>query len=255
MQTLRLEIRGATTWVWLARPAVRNAFNDALIEELRDVFAGLSAGTRVVVLSGEGEAFSAGADLDWMRSSAGLSREENAEEAARLAALFEAVDDASQVVITRIHGAALGGAVGLIACSDIAVASDRAKLGLTEVRLGLIPAVISPYVVRKIGESAARRYFLTGEIFDADCGRELGLIHAVVPASELDTTIEQLVAAVLANGPQAVREAKRLIREVRQRDPAAAREYAVEAIARLRVSEEGQEGLAAFLEKREASWK
>jgi methylglutaconyl-CoA hydratase len=255
MQTLRLEIRGAATWVWLARPEVRNAFNDVLIRELRDVFTGLSADTRVVVLSGDGRAFSAGADLEWMRSSAAFTREQNAEDAARLARVFEVIDDAPQVVVARINGAALGGAVGLIACSDVAVAIEGAKLGLTEVRLGLVPAVISPYVVRKIGESAARRFFLTGEVFDAARGRELGLIHDVVPASELDAAVEALVDTILAAGPNAVREAKRLIREVRMRDPAAAREYAVETIARLRVSEEGQEGLAAFLEKRKATWR
>jgi methylglutaconyl-CoA hydratase len=255
MQTLKLEIHGAAAWVWLARPEVRNAFNDVLIHELRDVFMGLSADTRVVVLSGEGRAFSAGADLEWMRASAAFTREQNAEDAARLARVFEVIDDAPQVVVARINGAALGGAVGLIACSDVAVAIEGAKLGLTEVRLGLVPAVISPYVVRKIGESAARRFFLTGEVFDAARGRELGLIHDVVPASELDAAVEALVDTILAAGPNAVREAKRLIRELRMRDPAAAREYAVETIARLRVSEEGQEGLAAFLEKRKASWR
>lgn len=254
MKTLRLEIQGATARVWLARPEVRNAFNDVVIAELRDVFANFSSDTRVVVLSGEGRAFSAGADLEWMRSSAGFTMEQNAEDAARLASLFRVIDEAPQVVIARINGAALGGAVGLIACCDVAVALEGAKLGLTEVRLGLIPAVISPYVVRKIGESAARRYMLTGEIFSAERAVELGLVHEVVAEDELDTTVERLASAVLANGPLAVSNAKRLIREVRLRDPDAARAYTVDAIARTRVSDEGQEGVAAFLEKRKAAW-
>ncbi len=254
MQTLRLDIDGPVTRVWLNRPDVRNAFNAVLITELRQTFEGLSEKTRIVVLSGVGKAFSAGADLAWMQASRHATETENAAGAAKLSGLFEVIDEVPQAVIARVNGAALGGACGLVACSDIVVAADSAKFGFTEVRLGLIPAVISPFVIRKIGEAAARRYFLTGELFDAAAAREIGLVHSVVSHQELDAEVDRLVESILSCGPRAVGEAKRLIGEVRRRDHDAAREYAVEAIARLRVSDEGQEGLAAFLEKRPPEW-
>lgn len=254
MSMLRIDSEGPVTRIWLNRPEVRNAFNAELITELRQAFDHLSGDTRVVVLSGEGKAFSAGADLAWMKSSRTATKEENAAGAARLSGLFAAIDEAPQVVVARVNGAALGGAGGLVACSDIVVAAESAKFGFTEVKLGLIPAVISPFVIRKIGEAAARRYFVTGELFDAAEARRIGLVHCVVPLDALDAEVDRIVTSIVSCGPLAVVEAKKLIREIRRRDDDAAREYAVEAIARLRVSDEGQEGLAAFLEKRPPKW-
>ncbi len=254
MATVRSEERGEAVWLWLQRPSVKNAFNDELLADLRRAVAGLSERTRVLVLAGEGPVFCAGADLGWMQKSRQSSAQENAADAAKLAALFGALDEAPQVVIARVHGAALGGGLGLVACADIAVASDDAKLGLTEVRLGLVPAVISPFVVRKIGESAARRYFVTGEIFTAATALGMGLVHEVVPAPALDQAIERLCAAVLANGPAAVRQAKALAREMGRVPLSQALHAAVEVISRVRASPEGQEGMAAFLDKRPPKW-
>ncbi len=251
MPTLAIRQDGPVLRVALDRPQVRNAFNDEVLRELSEVFGSLTSGTRVIVLSGNGAAFCAGADLDWMKQSATFTREENERDAAALARLFEVIDEAPVVVVGRLHGAAMGGGVGLLACCDIVVAADDAKVGLTEVRLGLVPAVISPFVLAKIGASQARRYFVTGEVFSAAEARRIGLVHEVVPPAELDATIERLVAAIAKNGPHAVATAKRLVRDVAGRPPRELRDYTAQTIATLRVSPEGQEGLRAFLEKRE----
>ncbi len=254
MSTLHVESGNGKTRVCLNRPAVRNAFNEELIGELTNVFSELPVGTRVVELCGAGSVFCAGADLEWMKKSATFSEAENADDARRLAAMFKAIDEAPAVVIGRVQGAALGGGAGLVTCCDIVVASDDAKLGFTEVRLGLVPAVISPFVIRKIGVSQARRLFLTGEVFSAPLAKQFGLVHEVVATAELDATVQRLTEALLKNGPAALRSAKELVRAVLVLDAERILDYTVGTIAALRVSAEGQEGLAAFLEKRPPRW-
>ena len=254
METLDIRRDGDVVTIELNRPDVRNAFNDQVVLELTEAFNGLGEDVRAVVLTGAGKSFCAGADLNWMKKSAQYSEQENAADAATMVALFDAVNRWPGPVIGRINGAALGGGVGLVSCCDIVVASDRAKFGLTEVRLGLVPAVISPFVIDKIGQAKARRYFMTGEIFDAHVAQGLGLVDVVVQLEELDGAVAALVDQILQNGPKAVAESKKLVFEVVERERSDALDYAVSTIARLRVSEEGQEGLGAFLEKRKPSW-
>lgn len=258
MDTLRLDIQGPVATITLARPDVRNAFNARMIAELRETVASLDASVRVVVLTGDGDIFSAGADLTWMQQSAEFSEQDNARDAEGMLEMFKALDRAPQAVVARINGPAFGGALGLIACCDMAVASDTARFGFTEVRLGIVPAVISPFVIPKIGVSQARRYFLTGEQFDANQARAIGLVHEVVPGEQLDASVTELVGRLLKGGPRAIAEAKQLIAEIRRRelqDIDAAMAFAVEIIARLRTSPEGQEGLRSFLEKRRPNWR
>ena len=254
METLRVETHNGVTRVTLNRPDKRNAFDDVMIRELKDVFGDLGDETQLVVLTGAGSAFCAGADLAWMAKSREYTRERNVAEARSLGELFRVIDEAPRAVIARVNGPAMGGALGIIAACDVVVAVDSVHLAFSEVRLGLAPAVISPFVVRKIGRSAARRYFLTGETFNAQTAKEIGLVHEVVGAESLDERLEQIVSAMRANGPQAMGEAKALIRQVTALPSAEASEYAAEMIARLRVAPEAQEGLAAFLEKRPARW-
>jgi methylglutaconyl-CoA hydratase len=242
VSALRVERDGPLLRVTLARPERRNAFDAALIAELTEAFAGVGD-ARAVVLSGEGPAFCAGADVEWQRASIDLTYEENVEDAMCLYRMLEAIDTCPAPVVCRVHGFALGGGSGLVACADVAVASPDAVFGFTEVRLGIIPAVISRFVLGKIGQ-AARRYFLTGERFDAETALRIGLVHEI--ADPPDQAMEAIVAAVLASGPEAVREAKRLVRE-RPRGEATA-----EIAAARRTSPEGQEGLRAFLERRPA---
>jgi enoyl-CoA hydratase/carnithine racemase len=237
---LRIERDEDVLRVTLARPERRNAFDAELIAELTSAFADVGD-ARAVVLAGEGEAFCAGADIEWQRSSIDLSFDENVEDAHRLYRMCEAIDRCPAPVVARIQGYALGGGSGLAACSDIAIASSDAVFGFSEVKLGIIPAVISPFVLPKIGPHA-RRYFLTGERFDAQTALRIGLVHEV--ADDLDGAVERVVGELLTSGPNAVREAKRLIRE----RPAGAE--TAEIAARMRTSEEGQERLRAFLERR-----
>ena len=255
METLNVSQTGRVATVTLDRPDVRNAFNDQVVVELTQVFREMDESVQVVVLQGVGKSFCAGADLNWMKKSATYTQEQNADDARAMLGLFDAIDSFAGVVIGRVHGAALGGGVGLVACCDIVVATERAKFGLTEVRLGIVPAVISPFVVAKIGVNHARRYFVTGEIFDAQTAYRIGLVSEVVTDDEaLDQKVKELTEAVTANGPIAVKESKKLITEVTTLPRTDALEYAVQTIARLRVSEEGQEGLSAFLEKRKPGW-
>ena len=226
--------------VTLARPERRNAFDARLIGELTHVFKDVGD-ARAVVLAGEGEAFCAGADIEWQRSSIDLSYKENVEDAHKLYRMCEAIDRCPAPVVARIQGYALGGGSGLVACADIAVAATDATFGFTEVKLGIVPAVISPFVLPKIGQHA-RRYFLTGERFDAQTALRIGLVHEV--AEELDVTVQRIVEELLSSGPNAVREAKTLIRERPDGDETA------NIAARMRTSEEGQERLRAFLERR-----
>jgi methylglutaconyl-CoA hydratase len=246
VSALRIERDGPVLRVMLARPERRNAFDAALIAELTEAFRDV-LDARMVVLAGEGESFCAGADVDWQRSSIDLSYEENVEDAMRLYRMCEAIDQCPAPVVAQVHGYALGGGSGLVACADIAVAAEDAVFGFSEVRLGIIPAVISPFVFAKIGPAAARRWFLTGERFGAEEALRIGLVHEV--SSAPGEAVGELVEALLAGGPEAVRAAKRLALE----RPSGI-ETAQIAAAR-RTSEEGQEGLRAFLEKRPPAWR
>lgn len=256
---LRLEREGSHARVVLARPEVRNAFNAALIEELRTTFKALATEPpeqlRSVVLAGEGRSFCAGADVEWMRSAIGLSVEENERDAAAMQAMFAAVDACPVPVIARVQGAALGGGMGLCAVSDIVVATADATFGFTETRLGIIPAVISTFVLPKIGESHARALFATGQRFDAERAQRIGLVHEVVPdEAALDQRMVEVQAELDAAGPGAARAAKALVRDLRSRPADEARAETVRRIARQRTSPEGQEGLTAFVEKRTPRW-
>ena len=254
MGFLRIESSGGLRTIRLNRPEVRNALDDALIAELTAAFAGIPETDRAVVLAGEGRAFCAGADAEWMKRSRTYSREENRRDAAAVSALLQAVDECPVPVVARVHGAALGGGSGLAAACDIAVAEEGTQFGFTEVRLGLIPAVISTYVLPRIGAGAARRYFLTGERFGAAEALRMGLVHEVAPAGGVDARIGAITSEILKGGPQAVREAKRLIRDVGRMPRDQAIDETVRRIADLRVGPEAQEGLTAFLEKRKPQW-
>src|SRR5438105_2456569 len=233
MSALRIERDGALLRVTLARPERRNAFDAALIAELTEAFADVGD-ARAVVLAGEGASFSAGADVEWMRSSIDLSYDENVGDALALRRMLEAIDGCAVPVVSRVQGHALGGGAGLVACSDIAVAADDAVFALSEVKLGLIPAVISPFALAKIGASAARRYFVTGERFDAATALRIGLVHEV--AADLDAAVERVAGELLSAGPEAVRAAKRRVLE-RRDGPEPARRLAAR-----RTRGEGQEG-------------
>lgn len=247
---------GPVTTVTLNRPSVRNAFNEELIGDLSAWAASVPSdgSVRVVVLRGAGASFCAGADLQWMSKMAGYSREENLADARLAAAMFLALDSIPVPLVGRIHGAALGGGAGLAAVCDVVVAADDVTFGFTEVVLGILPAMISPYVVRKIGISAARELCLNGARFSAARAREIGLVHDVVSNDRLDLTVERHVAQFLKAAPSAVAATKRLLGQVAGRRPADVMEQTVEAIATQRVSPEGQEGMRAFLEKRPAAW-
>jgi methylglutaconyl-CoA hydratase len=238
------------------RPDVRNAFNAELIAALRDAFTALSAddGVRSIVLAGEGKTFSGGADIGWMRAALELSEAENVRDAEAMAAMLIAIDRCPKPVIARVQGAALGGGCGLVAAADIVVAADDALFGFTEVKLGIIPAVISPFVLPKIGQSQARALFVTGERFSAEYAQRIGLVHHVVPASELDARIAAIVAEFRTAAPSAIAAAKAVVRNVSAATPDEATKLSARAIAKQRTTPEGQEGLRAFLERRPASW-
>ena len=240
----------------LNRPEVRNAFNEQLIAELTAWAEATSRDreVRVVVMAGAGKVFSAGADVGWMARAATCSREENERDARAASAMFDAIDTLPIPVIGRIHGAALGGGSGLAAVCDVVVSDTDAVFGFTEVKLGIIPAVISPFVLAKIGRSAARELFLTGRRFSATRAREIGLVHDVVPASELDATVDRCVGEVLAAGPEAIAAAKSLIRNVWAGPGSETCSLTAAALAARRGSPEGREGIAAFLEKRRPTW-
>jgi methylglutaconyl-CoA hydratase len=246
MPPLRSERDGPVLRVTLAKPERRNAFDAELIAALTEAFADVGD-ARAVVLAGEGSSFCAGADVEWQRSSIDLSFDENVADALRLYAMVDAIDSCPAPVVAAIQGYALGGGSGLVAAADIAIAAEDAVFGFSEVRLGIIPAVISPVVFARIGTGAARRYFLTGERFGADVALVIGLVHEAT--AELDGAVDRVVENVLAGGPEAVRAAKRLARE-RPSDPDALARIAAER----RTSAEGQDGLRAFLEKREPGW-
>ena len=243
--------------VALARPDARNALNAGLIGELTRCFDEIADddGVRVVVLTGEGRSFCAGAEVGYMRRTAEFSYEENVEDARRLAAMFAAVDGCPKPVVAKVRGAAIGGGVGLVAAADVAVAEEGTVFAFTEVRLGILPAVISPFVARKIGHSHSRALFLTGERFDATRARTMGLVHEVVAEGDLDGAVAGKTGQLLAGGPDALAATKRLLREIWGSSPDEAAETTARLIAELRTGEEGQEGLGAFLEKREPGWR
>lgn len=241
--------------VTLNRPDVRNAFNEHVIAELTAWAASVaSSGARVAVLAGEGKAFCAGADLTWMSKMVGYSREENERDAMAMSAMFNALDTLPIPLIGRIHGAALGGGTGLAAVCDIVVAADDAVFGFTEAKLGILPAVISPFAVRKIGISAARELFLTAAKFSATRAQALGLVHKVTSPAELDPAVDSYVRELLTSGPAAMAAAKRMIATVAGHAPSEVAEITAQTIAEHRVSEEGQGGMRAFLAKRPAPW-
>jgi methylglutaconyl-CoA hydratase len=259
---LRLERSGpndAVARVTLARPEVHNAFNASLIAELRQTFTALAregpTDLRVVVLAGDGPSFCAGADIDWMRAAIQLDVEGNEQDAMAFADTLEAIDTCPVPVIARVHGPALGGGSGLCAVSDLVIAEAGAKFGFTETRLGILPAVISPFVIARIGETHARALFPGGRRFDAIRAQRIGLVHEVVEGVEaLDTAVNQAVSDILASGPTAVRAAKAIVREVRGVGHGSAKWHTARVIARQRVSAEAQEGFSAFVEKRRPAW-
>lgn len=246
MPALRVERDGDVLRVTLARPERRNAFDAELIGALAEAFVDVGR-ARAVVLAGEGPSFSAGADVEWMRSSVDLSFDENVADAMALRRMLEAVDSCPAPVVARVQGHALGGGCGLVACSDIAIAAEDAVFGFSEAKLGIIPAVISPFALARIGPGAARRYFVTGERFDAPTALRIGLVQEV--AADLDAAIERVLGELRSAGPKAARAAKRLVLEAPLDGPETARR-----IAERRTSEEGQEGLRAFLERRQPNW-
>lgn len=253
---LELSTAGAVAHVRLSRPDVRNAFNSELIAELRSVFERLGAdeSLRAIVISGTGKTFCGGADVNWMRASLELAHEDNVAEAQRMSEMFRAIDRCPKPVIGRVHGAALGGGAGLVAVCDIAIASDETLFGFTETKLGILPAVISPFVLAKIGVSHARALFLTGERFAADRAAAIGLIHEVVRLDDLDTAVDRVVEEIKSAGPGAIALAKKTIADVVAATYDQTREITSQAIARQRTSDEGQEGLRAFLERRKPNW-
>jgi methylglutaconyl-CoA hydratase len=257
-EMIRVACADRVATVTLDRPDVRNAFNETMIAELTDAFTQLDTrdDVRAIVLAANGVAFCAGADLNWMKKMAGFSEAENRADAGRLAAMLAAVYRVSKPVIARVSGDAYAGGVGLVAASDIVVAVQGARFCLSEARLGLIAATIAPYVVRALGERASRRYFTTAEQFDCASALRLGLVHEAVSPDALDETVNRIAATLCANGPNAVRESKRLVIDVAGHPiDAALIEDTAERIARTRAGAEGREGIASFLEKRAPAWR
>jgi methylglutaconyl-CoA hydratase len=254
---IELEQRGAIRWLWLNRPEVRNAFNDSLIADIANAFADVeaSADTRVVVVAARGPAFCAGADLNWMRAMTAYSHADNHADALKVARMFQAVHSCSRPVIARVQGDAYGGGVGLAAACDIVIAADDVSFGLSEVRLGIVAATISPHLVRAMGARQAARYMLTAEKFSAARARELGLVHEVTKPKELDAEVERQAQVLLSSSPAALAATKRLLADVVEApmdDVLLA--ATAKCIADARVSPEGREGIAAFLEKRAPAW-
>jgi methylglutaconyl-CoA hydratase len=256
-QHLRRADEGSVTTVTLSRPDSHNALNEELVGELTRCFEEISddESVRVVVLAGEGRSFCAGADIGYMRETATFSYEENLEDARRLAMMYWTIDECPKPLVARVQGAAMGGGAGLVAVADVAVADAGARFAFSEVRLGIAPASISHFVVRKVGPSHARSLFVTGERFDAERAREIGLVHDVVSEDELDASVDDKVGELLQGGPVAQATIKALLRRLETTEPMEAPGLSSRVISELRTGEEGQEGLAAFLEKRDPSWR
>jgi methylglutaconyl-CoA hydratase len=256
-KTLKIERRGAAAWIWMNRPEVHNAFDETLIKELTAAFKALDAepAVRAIVLAGEGKSFSAGADLNWMQRQGAAPLEDNLGDARQLAELFRTISMCATPTLARVHGAALGGGMGLASACDICVASTKAQFATSEVRLGIVPAAIGPYVVRAIGERQAYRYFQTAERINAEQARHIGLAHELAEPEELDARVQHVVDALLLGGPLSQAAATNLIRAVAHRpvDDAVVEDTA-QCIATLRATSEAREGLAAFLAKRAPVW-
>ena len=256
-QAIRISTQGHVATVVLSRPDVRNAFNDEVIAELTQAFSqlGEDPAVRVVVLMAEGPAFCAGADLNWMRRMADYSREENEQDAEKLAFMLRTIYECPKPTIARVQGDVYAGGMGLVAACDIAVSVDTANYCLSEVKLGLIPATIGPYVIRAMGPRAAHRYFLTAERFNAQEALRIGFVHEVVPAERLDAMVGSWVQALLAASPNAIKECKKLVQYVADRDITRLLiDHTVKAIADIRASDEGKEGVQSFLNKRKPAW-
>jgi methylglutaconyl-CoA hydratase len=256
--TLDIQIQGRVARVFLNRPEVRNAFNDSVITELAETFTrlGNDPGLRAIVLGGHGKAFCAGADLNWMKSMAGYGWEDNRADATRLAEMLWAVYVCPLPVVGRLQGDCYAGGMGLAACCDVLVASEGMHFCLSEAKLGLLPATISPYVIRAMGEQAARRYFVTAERFSAAQAHAMGFVHEVVTADALDAKVDEITALLVANGPAAVKACKRLVQDFAGRDITQdLRAETARRIADIRASDEGREGVQAFLNKREPAWR
>ena len=242
--------------VSLNRPEVHNSLNPALIGELTECFISLEAGgpVRAVLLYGEGPSFCAGADLNWMREAADYGYEESVADALTLARMFEAIDSCAVPVVARVHGGAIGGGSGLVACCDVALGAEDARFGFPEVKLGLLPAVIAPFVVARVGPGHARALFATGERFTAERALRIGLIHQTAPLRQLDSAVWRVLRELLSSAPGATSRARQLVRDVQGKQPGEVRDLTADLIARLRSGEEGREGMAAFLEKGKPSW-
>jgi methylglutaconyl-CoA hydratase len=255
-KTIIVAKEGKTQRIMMNRPQVHNAFNSDMIRELAVAFEEVKEDQeiRLAVLTGAGESFCAGADLNWMREIIRYSYEQNLRESRELAELMHSIYTLPKPTIARINGAVIGGGTGLFSACDIVIASDRAKFGLSEVKIGLIPAAIGPYVIRRIGESAARELFLTGERFGAPRALEIGLVNKVVAHEALDEKVAEVIRLLLSSGPEAIARCKELLQKVPAMGLDEAKSYTAELIAGLRVSPEGQEGMAAFLEKRKPIW-
>lgn len=255
-ETIRVEHADRTVRIRLDRPEVRNAFNIQLVRELREAVgaAGKDEGVRAVVITGSGSSFCAGADLNWMREIISQTYEQNLKESLELSACLYELYALRKPTVARVNGPAIGGGVGFLSACDIVIASTDARFGLSEVKIGLVPAAISPYVVRRIGESRARRYFLTGERFDARRAEEIGLVNMVAEPDQLDAEVDACLGLLLTSGPEALDKVKELLRRVPGMSFEDARQYTAEMIAGLRISPEAQEGMAAFLEKRKPRW-
>jgi methylglutaconyl-CoA hydratase len=257
MSALNMATQNGVHTITLSRPDVRNAFNDQVIDALKNAFLAVAqdSAVRCVVLAAEGPAFCAGADLNWMRRMAGFTREENLADAGELAAMLKAIYECPQPTITRVQGDVYAGGMGLVAACDMAVSVDTAHYCLSEVKLGLIPATISPYVIRAMGARAAHRYFLTAERFGAAEAHRIGLVHEVVAADALDAKVAELTQALVSAGPNAVRACKKLLHDVAEREiNDTLVRMTVERIADIRASSEGQEGVQSFLQKRPPDW-
>ncbi len=254
--TITLERKEKIGLIWLTKPEVHNAFDSTMIRELREALKvfGADRSVRVVVLSGRGKSFCAGADLNWMREIVRFSYEQNLEESLELAEWLYELYSFPKPTVARVNGTAVGGGVGFLSACDIVVASAEARFGLSEVKIGLVPACIAPYVVRRTGESRARQYFLTGERFDAVRAREIGLVNVVEESSALDSAVNELCQKLITSGPEALACCKRLLQEIPGMDFGRAKRFTAEMIAGLRISPEGQEGMASFLEKRKPRW-
>ena len=255
-ETIKYEKKDSVGYITFNRPEIHNAFNDTVIDEMIYIFDKLEedSGLRAVVLTGEGKSFCAGADLNWMKSVIDQSFEENLKESNRLADLFYKVYTFKKPVIGKVNGAAIGGGTGFVAVCDIAIAAESAKFSFSEVKIGVVPACIGPYVIKKMGEGKARELFITGERMLAKRAFEVGLVNEYVADDKLDEEVETLIKSILSSGPEAVAMAKKLVSEVPSMSPEQFKPYTAEMIANLRVSDEGQEGMNAFLNKRKPNW-